>query len=73
MDAIFIAIAVDADVAVADNAYIGDNCDGVVGVCAGGEFLILGRRWTPHGRQFIALFPVAVRDVGGDTVSSFLV
>jgi len=70
---ICIAVAVDAAVAVAHGSCIDDNDDdSIVGVGAGSEFLFLGQRWTPHGRQFVALSPVAFGDVGRDAVSSFL-
>ena len=46
--------------AVADSngACIDDNGDdSVVGIGAGGEILILGRRWTPHGRDLSLFSP----------------
>ena len=49
----FIDVDIDTTVAVDNGACIDeDGDDSVVGVCAGagGEFIILGWRWTTHAR-----------------------
>ena len=70
---VFIAVGIDAAVAVANGGCIDDNDDDVVvGIGAGGEFVTGGWRWPPH-RKHEAFGTVAVGGVGGDVGPLFLV